>query len=223
MFELGKSEFIRYQKWAILIVIVLLGALGFISKIKPLLQADQGQSALVNMLFLGACIIFGLLQMALYKRSNQWTYLIHRPISPAKIYFALCGAGVLLIVIALGLPWLIAMFGLDMFTHTVVESRHYLHIVFLLLTCIMCYLIGNLVVLNASFGIAGMLVMVIIVLLNVAFTWATPDAMFFRSRRRGRCVVGFAIVYPKLYLATFFLPAIVFAGPLRVRALVCVR
>jgi hypothetical protein len=168
MFELGKSEFFRYQKWAILIVIVLLGALGFISKIKPLLQADQGQSALVNMLFLGACIIFGLLQMALYKRSNQWTYLIHRPISPAKIYFALCGAGVLLIVIALGLPWLIAMFGLDMFTHTVVESRHYLHIVFLLLTCIMCYLIGNLVVLNASFGIASMLVMVIIVLAPTA-------------------------------------------------------
>jgi len=29
-------------------------------------------------------------------------------------------------------------------------------------------------------------VMVIIVLLNDAFTWATPDAMFLRSRRRTR-------------------------------------
>src|SRR5262249_8468458 len=29
-------------------------------------------------------------------------------------------------------------------------------------------------------------VMVIIVLLNVAFTWATPEAMFLRSRRRTR-------------------------------------
>src|ERR1700722_3980201 len=35
-------------------------------------------------------------------------------------------------------------------------------------------------------------VMVIIVLLNVEFTWATPDTMFFRSRRRTR-VASFAI------------------------------
>jgi hypothetical protein len=28
--------------------------------------------------------------------------------------------------------------------------------------------------------------MVIIVLLNVAFTWAVPEVMFFRSRRRRR-------------------------------------
>ena len=37
--------------------------------------------------------------------------------------------------------------------------------------------------------------MVIIVLLNVAFTWATPDVMFLRSRRRTR-VVSSAIVVP---------------------------
>src|SRR3954452_10732975 len=30
-------------------------------------------------------------------------------------------------------------------------------------------------------------VIVIIVLLNEAFTWATPDTMFLRSRRRTRC------------------------------------
>src|ERR1700734_3150511 len=35
-------------------------------------------------------------------------------------------------------------------------------------------------------------VMVIIVLLNVEFTWATPDTMFFRSRRR-TWVASFAI------------------------------
>jgi hypothetical protein len=168
MFELAKSEFIRYQKWAMLIALVLLVVFGFISKIKPLLEANTAQSALVNITFLGASIIFGLLQMALYKRANQWTYLIHRPIRPEKIYFALCAAAVLLILVALGLPWLVTMLSLDIFTHTVVESRHYLHIVFLLLTCIMCYLIGSLVVLNASFGIAGMLVMLFLVLAPTA-------------------------------------------------------
>src|SRR6266496_1014642 len=83
-------------------------------------------------------------------------------------------------------------------------------------------------------------VIVIIVLLNDAFTWATPEAMFLRSRRRTRPVASLAIVldplaprlrhprrcdlfcpYPSL--GYFFLPAIGLAGPLRVRALVWVR
>src|SRR5215475_11309892 len=59
-------------------------------------------------------------------------------------------------------------------------------------------------------------VMVTIVLLNVAFTWATPVTTFFFSFLRGRGA-AFAI-----YFTAFFLPAIARAGPLRVRALVWV-
>src|ERR1700719_1777109 len=60
-------------------------------------------------------------------------------------------------------------------------------------------------------------VMVIIVLLNEAFTCATPEVMFLRSRfltRAGSLAIG---------PSYFFLPAIGLAGPLRVRALVWVR
>ena len=62
-------------------------------------------------------------------------------------------------------------------------------------------------------------VMVIMVLLNEAFTCATPEVMFLRSRRltrAGSLDIGNTPSY-------FFLPAIGFAGPLRVRALVWVR
>src|SRR5271165_2916399 len=69
-------------------------------------------------------------------------------------------------------------------------------------------------------------VIVIIVLLKLAFTCATPDAMFFFSRRLTRAF-SFAIVYVPNLAATavpyFFLPAIGLAGPLRVRAFVWVR
>src|SRR5689334_14396869 len=92
--------------------------------------------------------------------------------------------------------------------------------------------------------------MVIMVLLNVALTCAMPELMFLRSffRARGAAVAGalaeaaavsgFAMVlilksapafgprafaFLVAYLVTFFLPAIGFDGPLRVRALVCVR
>ena len=81
-------------------------------------------------------------------------------------------------------------------------------------------------------------VMVIIVLLNDAFTCATPDAMFLRSRRRTRAVwlpcpcstllrlapeTPVSLTVPDAKTDYFFLPAMAFAGPLRVRALVCVR
>src|SRR5262245_18591868 len=91
--------------------------------------------------------------------------------------------------------------------------------------------------------------MVIIVLLKVAFTCATPEAMFLRSRRRTR-VASLPILDPHAARRQtrradnigwdhpaeltgrpmqvhsrryFFLPAIGLAGPLRVRALVWVR
>src|SRR5215472_632101 len=70
-------------------------------------------------------------------------------------------------------------------------------------------------------------VMVTIVLLNEAFTCATPAMMFLRSRRRGRAAgvaappvaaAGLAIIrFSSTYFVTFFLPAIGLAGPLRVR------
>src|SRR5688572_18903582 len=83
-------------------------------------------------------------------------------------------------------------------------------------------------------------VMVIMVLLNDAFTCATPEAMFLRSRLRTRPagVASLPIDDPfaaqrgtsgpmqkipfEPYVA-FFLPAMALAGPLRVRALVWVR
>src|SRR5882672_7112188 len=78
-------------------------------------------------------------------------------------------------------------------------------------------------------------VMVIMVLLNEAATCATPEAMFLRSRRRTR-VASLPILDPfaarelatsasdsDYFDSTFFLPAMVLAGPLRVRALVWVR
>src|SRR5690606_12374170 len=63
---------------------------------------------------------------------------------------------------------------------------------------------------------------VIIVLLNDAFTCATPVTMFLRSRFLTRAASLAIAAYP-YFLVACFLPAIAFAGPLRVRALVCVR
>ena len=86
--------------------------------------------------------------------------------------------------------------------------------------------------------------MVTMVLLKLAFTWAMPDEIFLRSRLRRRPWVAFAMssrirrcrcrrvrraararfaACGFYFLPPFFFPAIALAGPLRVRALVCVR
>src|SRR6185295_5106734 len=64
--------------------------------------------------------------------------------------------------------------------------------------------------------------MVMWVLLNDAFTCATPVTMFLRSRFFTR-VVSLATGFGPYFLVAIFLPAIGFEGPLRVRALVWVR
>src|SRR5215510_12932732 len=80
-------------------------------------------------------------------------------------------------------------------------------------------------------------VMVIIVLLKVAFTCATPELMFLRSRRRTRvaslpildpfprpaCLTPGRSIFRDPTRPYFFFTAIGRAGPLRVRALVWVR
>ena len=66
--------------------------------------------------------------------------------------------------------------------------------------------------------------MEMIVLLNVDLMCATPWTTFFFSRRLVFAFfLGAAKFYIPLYFVTFFFPATVFFGPLRVRAFVCVR
>ncbi len=60
------------------------------------------------------------------------------------------------------------------------------------------------------------------VLLNELLMWATPNEMFLRSFLRGRRPPGFGFA-SSYFLGAFFLPATVFLGPFRVRALVWVR
>src|SRR6266536_3232139 len=61
-------------------------------------------------------------------------------------------------------------------------------------------------------------VMVTMVVLKVDLMWACPCETFFFSRRRGFLVLGLATYFP-----FFRFTPTVFLGPLRVRALVCVR
>ena len=89
MFELYKSEFSRYRKWSLILLGALLGVFLLVSKLKAILEGDALQNFAFTAYAVMGGLIFGVVQMLLHKRTNNWTYLVHRPLSAHKIYAAL--------------------------------------------------------------------------------------------------------------------------------------
>jgi len=164
MLELFKSEFLRYRKWSFVAMGVFLAAFAFVARIKPFLQPEATQMALSFLIMVGGSLIFGLMQMFLHKRPNHWTYLVHRPVPPHQILLALLAAGGAVITIAVVIPWFVMTAGIDLFTNDIVDIRHYVFILFFLLSCLVGYLIGTLAVLNASKGILLLVVLMLLLL-----------------------------------------------------------
>jgi hypothetical protein len=164
MFQLFKSEFLRYRTWSFLAAAVFLAVFVFVARIKPFLAPEAAQNALTNMVLIGGSIGFGLLQFLLHKRQNHWTYLVHRPVQTHKIYLALMAAGLAALAIAVCLPFLVMIAGIDGATATVVDLRHYAFILDIYLLCVIGYLVGSLAALNASKG-AILLAIVLVALM----------------------------------------------------------
>lgn len=152
MSEIFKSEFQRYRLWAMLAVVAILGIFSFISRLKPFLQPDQGQTALTYMAFITASAVFGFVQLLLHRRANHWTYLIQRPLAASKIYLGIALAGVAIVALVVLAPWFIMVGGLDTFSATVVDIRHYTWGFFLFFCALTAYFVGSLTALNPSKG-----------------------------------------------------------------------
>jgi len=162
MLALFKAEFIRYRKWAVLLLIIQLMLWLYLSKISDLLDANNARVTVIQLLLLFSSFAFGLMQMYLHKRKNHWTQLLQRPLVSGKIYISLAGAAIANILIAVSLAWLLVVACLDNFTTTVVDHRHYAFVFFSAGKSIIAYLLGSFIMLSASRG-AVMLVILLLV------------------------------------------------------------
>ena len=147
MFDLFKSEYQRYQlfAWGIcLLQLVLWSTFSkFFSVVEP-------QSELHLFIILGGVavgVLFGLVSVSLHRRKNHWIYLMHRPLSKGRIYFALSLAGALLLFIAFILPFLVNVLIADVTTQQVVEARHYTNVVHAFLVMLCGYTLGQFIAL----------------------------------------------------------------------------
>lgn len=152
MQDLFKNEFKRYLGYSLVIMAIHIGFWGYISTQSPVLEQSKIQDTNLNLIMLFVSLSFGILQMALHKRKNHWAYLVHRPLAEYKIHGALVSAGSLLLFMTITLPFLLAMMATDMMTNEVVELRHYLYILHMIMASLVCYFIGIYIVLSPSWG-----------------------------------------------------------------------
>jgi len=151
MFNLFYCEFKRYQYYAIIFSILALTILTYYSSISPFVAKGPEVDVYIVLTIL-VSFGFSATQMLLHKRKNHWAYLIHRPIAAKKLHHALTSAGCLLLTVAVILPILIILTGLDLLNIALVEQRHYLFILHLAMTAYFVYFIGVYTVLNANKG-----------------------------------------------------------------------
>jgi hypothetical protein len=124
MYNMFKTEFLKYRNRALIGMVVHLGLLAFMMIATVNLNARPTYN-----LWLVACIaasaLFGILQMNAHKKTNQWIYLIQRPLAPWKIGSSLLAAGCLHIIIALVLPFVLYQGVRSLGEASFIELRHF--------------------------------------------------------------------------------------------------
>src|SRR5688572_9527479 len=77
------------------------------------------------LLCIGMSAGFAVFQMALYKRDNDWIYLLHRPLRPQQVFLALLLSGWCVVLVATALPLLVITLVMDGNALFGIEWRHY--------------------------------------------------------------------------------------------------
>lgn len=151
MLNLYKFELLKYRAWTL--VTFSLAFLVFV-----ILQYLPGGASVpsepLKIYAIAGGIVLGLVQMLLHTRGNNWTYLIHRPLTLPKIFASLIGAGLSIIFVSLAMPLILTTMWRDVSTVIGVDVRAYGSIAFIYLLGSCFYLISCLVILNKSKGVA---------------------------------------------------------------------
>ena len=148
MSGLLRSELLRFRFWIIAVALAHLAALGFLHNVGVLLLPDAAGIGALAYSVLGLAL--GLVQMSGYRRLSQWAWLVHRPLSPTRIWLALSIAAVLMLAVAVVLPMLLVLAAIDVGSAWAIDSRHYLTPLYVLGLVLANYLVGCYLVLAPS-------------------------------------------------------------------------
>ncbi|HEX4954661.1 MAG TPA: hypothetical protein VF017_14815 [Thermoanaerobaculia bacterium] len=155
------SELIRYRPLAVGVALAHLVVLRLAATLSPLFAPDLAKLGLALLVYAALGLALGLFQLGSARRPGQWTFLIHRPLSPGRIFGALTAAGLLLLAGVVALPLLAMTLWFDLATPQWVDGRHYPLGLYAWGIAAGCYLLGAFVALARSRAafLAGVLVL----------------------------------------------------------------
>ncbi|MGG6461651.1 hypothetical protein [Solilutibacter silvestris] len=126
MFDLIKSELVRFRGWAAALAGVHIIALGFMSRLVDMAQQPLIVHWVIGGVYALVGLLFGLYQLGTYRKPSQWLNLLHRPLPQQRIAAALAIAAALLLALAVALPIALIALWQDTMTARVVDLRHWL-------------------------------------------------------------------------------------------------
>ena len=150
MHHLFKSELVRFRNLTLAFAIAHLLILRGVSAFGDLFAMTTGKLVAGVLIYALTGLILGLYQLGSYKKLKSWTYLIHRPLAPSRIFAALSGAAATLLFAAIALPILVMTLYLEVMTVQWIDFRQYLLPIFVFAMTYCLYLIGCFVALSAS-------------------------------------------------------------------------
>lgn len=143
MWDLFKSECLRFRLWAALYALFQLAVLGFMTRVVDLAQQPLIVYQAVGGLYALTGLLLGLYQMGGYRRPNAWLNLLHRPLAHWRVAAMLASAGAVVLAVAVLLPLLAIAGWQEFMTARVVDLRHWLLPLSALLIALCAYLAGG--------------------------------------------------------------------------------
>jgi hypothetical protein len=115
-----------------------------------ILETYRNMQVLLLVGYVIAGIAFAVAQIGSYRPANRWLWLMHRPLSRLSIFGAIALSAATMTTLAVGVPALLMIAGIDGLTARVVDLRHYAIAPYLVMACSIAWLTGAAIMLNRS-------------------------------------------------------------------------
>lgn len=137
------TEWQRYQRLASILMVLHLLLWGIMSKLMPTMAMDPMKQLFLLALSCCGGIAFGVISTGLHRRKNHWTFLVHRPVSIARMHLAISLANICFLFCVICLPILLVFGFIDLSSNQVVDMRHYLTVLHLFALAICSYFFAS--------------------------------------------------------------------------------
>ena len=156
LFDVFKSELLRFRAWALAFFAVHLAVLAFLGRVVDLAQQPLSIYQAFAAVYLACGVLLGAYQMGQYRKPNAWLNLLHRPIPHRRLALALMGAAAALLAIGVLAPLALAAHWQETMTPRELDLRHLGLVASAWLLAVCGYLMGAFALLaNRRYAVAG--------------------------------------------------------------------